>query len=186
MSIDMEWLERHIVLRELTADERTALECLKEKTFGAHDTIIAQGQQGGMLYILRSGAASVEDINESDRVRIADVTEGALLGEMSFLSGKQTTAEVIASEDCVVYTLSRDDFSNIMRDQQNAAYAILARMLASQANIIQKMNAELLPLWRNLKKKAAKLPLIIKLLPIIFTLVYASALAYVSLRDHSS
>jgi len=183
MSVDFKWLEKEVLERELSPDERTALECIKISTFTTGQTIISQSQPGGTLYILRSGSASVEDNNAGERVRIANVTEGTLFGEMSFLSDHLTTAEVIANEACVIYKLSHDDFSKLMQDQQHVAYSILVRILASQASIIQRMNAELLPIWHNLKKKAEQLPLLIKLIPIIFTLLYFGALAYVSFLE---
>jgi len=144
---------------------------------------MSQNQPGGTLYILRSGSASVEDNNAGERVRIANITEGALFGERSFLSEQPTIAEVIANEACVVYKLSHDDFSNIMHNHPRVVYAILVSILASQASIIQRMNAELLPIWHNLQKKAGQLPLLVKLFPIIFALLYIGALVYVSFLE---
>jgi len=181
MSVDMQWIEQNLVKRSLSESEREALGCIQEKTYNLGDIIIEQGQAGGVLYMLRSGKASVEDNNDGNRVRIAEVSEGTLLGEISFLGNHETTAEVVAGENCVVYTLTRDDFTTVMRDQHDLAFSIFSQMLASQTQIIKEMNSQIIPMLRALKKKAQQLPLVIKVLPVVFVLIYLSALAYVSL-----
>ncbi|MFQ5581299.1 MAG: cyclic nucleotide-binding domain-containing protein [Mariprofundaceae bacterium] len=186
MSIDMKWLEQQVLLRELASEERTALKCLQEEAFSAGQKIITEGQPGGMLYILRSGKASVEDSNRYEgRINIADVEEGALFGEMTFLNNQMATADVTASEDCVVYKLSHTDFSDLMREQQQLAYSIFTLILNHQSKVILSMKVRLMPMLRNLKKKAAKLPLAIKLLPVIFILLYILAFFYISWKDFS-
>lgn len=182
MTLDITWLEQHLFLREVTEKEREVLHCIEVKSFKHHETIIEQGQSGGTLYMLRSGEAHIEDINEDMRIRIADVGEGALFGEITFLNDHKTTAQVTASQDCIVYTLSKKDFSVLMHDQQNLAYDILSQMLSSQAAIIQTMKTELLPIWRNIMKKANSLPLFVKLFPVLFIAAYTTAFFYVSLR----
>ncbi|HED14484.1 MAG TPA: cyclic nucleotide-binding domain-containing protein [Gammaproteobacteria bacterium] len=181
MSIDMRWIEQHLANRPLSHEERKALGVIDERFYKIGDTIIEQGQPGGVLYMLRSGKASVENNNDGVRVRISDVVEGTLLGEISFLGNHNTTAEVIAGDHCVVYTLTREAFSSIMRDHHDLAFAIFSQMLASQTKIIKEMNSQIIPILRTLKKKAQQLPLIIKVLPVVFVLIYLSALAYVSL-----
>ncbi|MDQ6962350.1 MAG: cyclic nucleotide-binding domain-containing protein [Mariprofundaceae bacterium] len=182
MNLDISWLEQHLFLRELTEEERKVLPCIKVQTFKNGEPIIEQGQPGGTLYILRSGEALVEDINEDMRIRIAGVCEGTLLGEITFLNSHVTTAQVTANQDCIVYTLSKEEFSLIMHDQQTLAYDILSKMLSSQAEIIQRMNTQLLPIWRNIKKKANSLPLFVKIFPLLFIAAYTAAFFNVSLR----
>ncbi|MDX8390046.1 MAG: cyclic nucleotide-binding domain-containing protein [Mariprofundaceae bacterium] len=183
MSIDMQWLQDELFQQQFSEGEKEALTCLEEVTFERYETIIGQNKPGGTLYFLKSGSATVEDNNDGMRVKIADLSAGTILGELSFLNNQNTTAEVMASEQCVVYKLSRDNFSILMREQQDLAYALLSLMLASQNNIIKRMNGELLPILRSIKEKAQKLPLIIKLFPIIFIIVYCAAFFGISSKD---
>ncbi len=106
MSIDINWLEKIILSRALSSSEREAMSGLTLSTFKEGDTIISKGQEGGILYILRSGVAQVEDNLEGIRVRIAGLQEGTIFGEMSFLNNQKATAEVVALGDCVVYKLT--------------------------------------------------------------------------------
>ncbi len=178
MSIDVNWLENKIFLRKLTASEGEALKVLESETYQAWDNIIEKGQEGGTLYILRSGVAQVEDNNEGLRVRIAGLEEGTIFGEMSFLNNQAATAQVTALGECVVYKLSKEKFSNIMENEKDLAFSIFSQILEEQTAIVQKMNAQLLPIWRNIKKKAQQLPLIVKLIPVILIITYMSAWAY--------
>ncbi len=66
----------------------------------------------------------------------------------------------------------------MMTKEQDLAYTLLAKILDSQASIVRQMNAQLLPIWRNIKKKAQQLPLIVKLIPVILIVTYMSAWAY--------
>lgn len=185
MSIDIAWLEKNVVMRTLSADERAALACVKTSNFTTGQAIIRQGQPGGTLYLLRSGKASVEDNQNGNRMRLADVAEGDCFGALTFLNGEPTTAEVLAHQDCEVYSLNHDDFSILMRDQQTIAYEIFTHILEHQSQVITNMRAEMLPVLRKLKEKADSLPLFIKLLPIVFIALYVLAFFYISWKDFS-
>jgi len=185
MSVDFTWLEESVLKRTLTSEEKKALSCIQIKSYKAWDKIIEQDQDGGTLYIFRSGVADVEDNNGSDRVRIANIKEGTMFGELSFMSDEKTTAEVIAKETSEVYQISRGDFSELMRNQQNLAYTIMCRILNNQGKIIREMNSQLVPILRNISKKANSLPLFIKLFPIFFIIAYIMAFSYISWKDFS-
>jgi len=185
MSVDIAWLEEKVLKHTLTPEEREALSCIQVKSYNAWEKIIEQDQPGGTLYIFRSGAADVEDNNGKERVRIADIKEGTMFGELSFMSDEKTTAEVIAKETSEVYQISRDDFSELMRSQQNLAYTFMCRILNNQGKIIREMNSQLVPILRNLSKKANSLPLFVKLFPIFFIIAYILAFFYISWKDFS-
>ena len=178
MSIDIKWLEEKVLSRKLSAGEQEALQKLEAVTFKRGDSIISKGQPGGTLYILRSGIAQVEDVNEGIRVRIAGLEEGTIFGEMSFLNNQTTTAEVTALQNCEVYTLSKETFSEFMAKEEDLAFSIFCEILNEQTAIVQKMNAQLIPIWRNIKKKAQQLPLIVKLIPVILIVTYMGAWVY--------
>lgn len=185
MSIDFTWLEKTVVMRTLSADERAALKCMKISNFRTGQAIIRQGQPGGTLYLLHSGKASAEDNQNGNRMRLGDVVEGDCFGAITFLNGKPTTAEVLAHQDCEVYSLDHDDFSILMQDQQTIAYEIFTHILEHQSQIITEMRAEMFPILRKIKQKADSLPLVIKLLPIIFITLYVLAFFYISWKDFS-
>ena len=143
MDIDLVWLRENVLRRDMDADEQEAIRQLLEvKNFAAGETIIAQNQPGSTLYILRSGVADVLLEAHGTRQRIATAREGALLGELTFLTGEPASADVVAREACVVYTVSRESFSDMMREHQELVYALFAHMLEHTAQVIRRMNEE--------------------------------------------
>jgi len=185
MNIDIDWLEERILKRQLNPEEQKAMNCIQVKAYRPWEKIIEQDQPGGTLYILRSGTADVEDNNGKDRVRLANLHEGTIFGLTSFMSDEKTTAEVMAKETCIVYELSRDAFSVLMRDNQELAFTILCRVLNNQSKVIRAMNAQAVPILRNLARKANSLPLFVKLFPILFVIAYILAFLYISWKDFS-
>lgn len=141
MSIDFDWLGKEILDRDLSEDDRKNLDTvMTTRTFSKGETIVSQGQAGGTLYILRSGMADVETDVGGERLHIAGTGEGALFGEMTFLTKEATSAHVTAKQDCVVYKITRDGLSQLMADHQELVYALIAYMLFYSSRVIRGMN----------------------------------------------
>jgi len=184
MAIDMTWLEANALHTTLSATEKKALLPLTELTFSKGDTILTQGDDGGALYIIKSGEVSVQDSNRYEgRISFVTLKEGDLIGELSFLNGRRVSADVKAEEECVLYRLEKKDMLNLMKNQQGLAFTIMNSIVNHEAELLSNMRRELLPMLRNFKKKADKLPLTMKLIPVIFILVYVSAFFYISYKD---
>jgi len=143
MAIDYAWLEDKVVKRKLGEGECAALErVLIEKNFTKKDNILTQGQVGGVLYILRSGLAEISAESNGQHVHLGSAKEGALFGELTFLTGDAATATVVAEDDCVVYKLKRADCSELMKIEPELVYAFMAYMLAHASKIIRSKDAD--------------------------------------------
>lgn len=92
-------------------------------------TLIEEGVRTDRLFVVRTGAF---DVVRQD-VRVTRVAEpGAFLGEISAVLGSAPTADVIASEDSVVYVI--EAASAAVRSRPDLTFAIaqlLARRLAA-------------------------------------------------------
>ncbi len=73
----------------------------RRQTFTTAQEIITQGLPGDMIYILRSGSASVELSAGDSKVKLATLNPGDICGEMSFLEKGNSTAAVVANSDDV-------------------------------------------------------------------------------------
>lgn len=69
--------------------------------FRLGDAIIRKGSVGDVLYIIRSGTASVELTISRVNVRIAELGPDDICGDMAFLDSGQSTATVIARDESV-------------------------------------------------------------------------------------
>lgn len=184
MAVDIDWLEKNLIKRDLSDDERTALECIEEVTVAAGEKILAEGEEGGTLSIMRAGKAKVEDNNRYEgRVTLVEIEEGTVFGELAFLNNRRRTADVTALEDCRVYKLSQDNFAELMRNQQPLAYEILTAIMERQGNLIMSQRVTLAPYLRQLREKAQGIPLFIKVVPLVFIALYTLGFFYISWKD---
>jgi len=152
--IDYLWLEEHLLLCKLGEEDRDALSRLIEPvTCASGDVIVREGGPGGDLYIIRSGRAEISCLSEGQNVHVADIYEGFMFGEMSFLTGSDVNATVTAREESVIYKLSRGAYSELMMQNQDLVYAMFAHMLVQAGNTISRMNKEHVALQKYLTER---------------------------------
>lgn len=157
MTIDYEWLEEHLLLCKLTGGDRDALNRLIEPAgYGKGEVIVREGEAGGHLYVIRSGSAEISCRSEGRDVHVADVQEDFMFGEISFLTGNAVNATVTASEESIIYKLSRGAYSELMLHNQDLVYALFAHMLVQAGNTISRMNREHVALQKYLTGRGAE------------------------------
>jgi CRP-like cAMP-binding protein len=139
--MDWEWLENRIFMRRLTADERNSLQTvIQQVAFAKDDRILVQNEPGGTLYLLRSGRVAVELEFCGETVHLADVGEGAQLGDMSFLDEQGAGATLIARTPCIAYKLTRDDLSRLYAYRQDMVNDLLVHALKGMSSTIRSLN----------------------------------------------
>jgi len=183
MSINFDWLENDFFKRPLSDEEKELLQGMKERRHRQSERIIEQGTTGGNLFILHAGKVSVEITKDNVRTHLVDIEEGSAFGEMSFLSGGLTRADVIAKENCVVYILKKELFETIMDQQKELAYALFQVMLGASTHAVIGLELRLLPFLRVVSAKVKSIPLFIKLVPVVFVVIYILAFLYISIKD---
>jgi CRP/FNR family cyclic AMP-dependent transcriptional regulator len=143
VDIDFQWLEDKVLLRKLSGEERDILTgVIQPQAFKSGEVMLKQGQAGGVLYLLRSGSAVIDREDGDQTTRVATIHEGAMFGEMTFLTGEEASATVIAKGDCMVYKLTRTAYSELMQRQQDLVYSLFAYILIHAARVIRNMNEE--------------------------------------------
>ena len=63
------------------------------------DKLITAGTAAEAMYLVYSGRFRVE----RDRVELAEIGAGSVIGEIAFLTGSTRTADVVAARDSIVY-----------------------------------------------------------------------------------
>ncbi|MDQ6988723.1 MAG: cyclic nucleotide-binding domain-containing protein [Mariprofundaceae bacterium] len=143
MDIDFTWLENNFFNTKLNETQRNLIASMIEvQTYTAKQVIVEQGSMGHALYVIQQGVASIDCSNNGESIRVATAHIGDLIGEMSFLTAAEVSATVTACEDCVIYRLSRATFSEMMKQDQELAYAVFAHLLNHTADVIRHMNQE--------------------------------------------
>src|SRR5215470_12482070 len=107
--------------------------CLKLAEFPPSEVIVREGAPGVSMYILKSGLVEVRKKDPTTGIDflVAQLSEGAAVGEMSLLTGKPRSATVTTVQPTIVYTLSRSDFRNLLTQHPEISLG-LARILAER------------------------------------------------------
>src|SRR2546422_7386971 len=119
---------------ELSTDSLAKLgTCLKTGEFPPSEVIVREGAPGVSMYIVKSGMVEVRKKDPATGIDflVAQLTEGAAVGEMSLLTGKPRSATVTTVQPTVVFTLTRADFRNLLTQHPEISLG-LARILAER------------------------------------------------------
>src|SRR5213080_2755317 len=119
---------------ELSTDSLLKLgSCLKTAEFPPAEVIVREGAPGVSMYIIKSGLVEVrkKDPTTGFDFLVAQLSEGAAVGEMSLLTGKPRSATVTTVQPTVVFTLTRADFRNLLTQHPEISLG-LARILAER------------------------------------------------------
>src|SRR6058998_1667295 len=119
---------------ELSNDSLIKLgSCLKIGDFPPAEVIVREGAPGVSMYIIKSGLVEVRKKDPTTGIDflVAQLSEGAAVGEMSLLTGKPRSATVTTVQPTVVFTLTRADFRNLLTQHPEISLG-LARIMAER------------------------------------------------------
>src|SRR5919198_6266092 len=119
---------------ELSPDSLAKLgTCLKMAEFPPSEVLVREGAPGVSMYIIKSGLVEIRKKDPATGIDflVAQLAEGAAVGEMSLLTGKPRSATVTTVQPTVVFTLTRADFRNLLTHHPEISLA-LARILAQR------------------------------------------------------
>ena len=113
--------------------------CLKSAEFPASEVIVREGAPGVSMYVIKSGLVEVRKKDPVTGIDflVAELGEGAAMGEMSLLTGKPRSATVTTVQPTVVFTLTRADFRNLLTQHPEISLG-LARILAERLEAATK------------------------------------------------
>jgi len=107
--------------------------CLKTVEFPPSEIIVREGAPGVSMYIIKSGLVEVRKKDGTSGIDflVAQLTDGATVGEMSLLTGKARSATVTTVQPTTVFTLTRSDFRNLLTQFPEISLG-LAKVLAER------------------------------------------------------
>ena len=113
----------------------------KFKIYKPGETLFQQGESGDCMYIVTKGVFSVYINNFADLpMKVADVTEGAFLGEMSVIDGSPRSATVVSAKQGVAISIDKKHFGDLLEEYPDTAEKILETLIQrfeSTAAIVQ-------------------------------------------------
>ena len=92
------------------------------------EVICRQGEIGDRMYVVQSGCADVVCENGGTEIRIAELREGDVFGQMALFDRQPRSATVRANGIARVLTLDKRTFMSRVHEDPSLAYRILQRM----------------------------------------------------------
>lgn len=143
MDIEVAWIEKNVIKTALTEEQRSQLQgVVTVAAVAKGETIVREGEKGGVLYLVRSGAVDIFQQIDGQEQLLTGLGEGAMIGEVTFLSGELATATVVASKESVVYMMNRDGFARLMQTSHELVFALFTYMLLYESSMIRKLKAD--------------------------------------------
>jgi len=116
----------------LDAVDGEALELLLRTTAeicpAAGDTIISSGAENDTMYLICAGSVRVSLDAPDECLILGDFGPGRWIGEMGMIQPAPAVAGVVALEDCILLTLSHDEFTELRRASPSLT-SVLLQML---------------------------------------------------------
>jgi CRP/FNR family transcriptional regulator len=114
------------------------------KQFKKNETILHEEDTNEFMYLILSGKVkAVRTTEDGKEIIVAIHKSGSFFGEMSLIDGKTTPASVIAKEDSLIATITKNDFFSIIFSQHKVTknlLEILCLRLRKCLDTIQLLN----------------------------------------------
>lgn len=106
----------------------------------AGEILIREGDASTEMYYLQSGSLSVvKQKGEETEVQIGIISEGELVGEMSFLDNRPRSATVRALDECMLVKIPRDKYEQVLNSNpkwmKSLLNSLIERLRAAKARI---------------------------------------------------
>jgi CRP/FNR family cyclic AMP-dependent transcriptional regulator len=100
------------------------------RSYEAGATIIAEGDTGLGLLVISKGTADVFKGNGEDRVRLATLGRGDVVGEQSLIDDQPRSASVIAREATTCLLITRTAFQDLVKREPDIAWCFVPLLSA--------------------------------------------------------
>jgi CRP/FNR family cyclic AMP-dependent transcriptional regulator len=97
---------------------------MRERKFGAGDTVTEEGAGGAGFFVVESGEA---DVSVDGQAR-GSIKAGDYFGEIALLTGSDRTATITAKTDMVCWGMTPWDFRPLVESNSTIAWKLLTAM----------------------------------------------------------
>jgi CRP-like cAMP-binding protein len=106
------------ILSALQLDQRESLITRFEtQSFGPGDVLVSEEEDSPGLFLIASGGVKVMSADkDGDRIQLARLGPGDVVGEISLVLRRPATATVVAEHETVTLTLQREKFQEVIRE----------------------------------------------------------------------
>ena len=146
------------ILEELSHEDlRKILRISARVAFKAGEIIMREGEQGESMYFFVEGEV---DVTKNLTLKLGDrdfasveksmnklsADKVSIFGEMSVFGPEPRSATITASSNCVLYSVSRSEFTRLCDDEPRIGLSIVRRIAAVLCARVRKGNEDVLKL----------------------------------------
>ena len=113
-----------------------ALGTISKQPSGAK--LLQAGERAHALFVLMDGSA---DVRRGDGVVLARLVSGDIFGEMSFIQGVRASADVVATTDVTVLTLTEAGIKELFKERPGLAAGLYRSLAAELAQRLRLTSA---------------------------------------------
>ena len=122
-----EFLSRVEIFAGLGArDLKAVAKSCGEATYADGDYLCRQGERGVAAFLIVSGTIRVEnEMDDGEIVPIAELGQGAMVGEMAIIDGDERTASIRAVGDVMALVLTQWSMQGLLKERPSIAASML-------------------------------------------------------------
>jgi CRP-like cAMP-binding protein len=119
-------LENIRLFNNLGAEEIARLiDKTEKRNFQAGDFIFKEGDESDSFHIIGSGRVEVFTFSKGQNIELIKLGPGTTIGEVGFIDGQERTATVKCLVPTLTLSLTRDNFSEIIKTDPKLAMKIM-------------------------------------------------------------
>ena len=124
--VDPQRLKRYPILETLDSELLSEMATLfVTESYPANRIVVREGTSGNRFYLIARGRVSVSKRNEfGDDQKVAVLDDGDYFGEVALIENVQRTATVRTLTPCLLLTLHRDHFQNLLQQAPHVLEAL--------------------------------------------------------------
>ncbi len=109
------------------------------RTYPAETMIFSESQSGADMFVIQRGSVKISKIVNGTEVTLAVLKKGDMFGEMALLENKPRSASAIAKDDCVLMTINKSNFNQMVATQPQ----LIAKLTTTLSERLWSMHRQL-------------------------------------------
>jgi CRP-like cAMP-binding protein len=138
----------HSMLRGLTPQhvEQLAQASVGQKVAAGHALMNEGDRPSGLVFLLQGGVEIFKHGPDGQRQSLAKLDAPTLLGEMSLITDRPSSATVMALSECELQLLTKAQFQRLIASDNVAAYRLVVVVAGVLAERLAKLDRKILEL----------------------------------------
>ena len=145
-SLDPASLRRFDIFRSIKdSDAKILAGGFMREEFPAGAVVFREGDAGDKLYLIDSGAIRISQplLGGAREEALAVLREGHFFGDMSLIDARPRSADAIAHEDCVLFSIDRSAFTTLLQVNATLAVDVLFQFMRSLCTRLRDNNEKI-------------------------------------------